>query len=182
MKQKGSPIPFANKLYFFEKERINKIKCTFLQFASLHLSFSSGYPSMSVSFPHRYPLPAQPIPHWQDKWNNSEKSDSKSVQLLYINNCALARRLFIRMHEWCETLPDKWLIHLFLQNTGHWHHRGWSGCCCSWPPACSLSPDLLWNQIYSCRSDRSPVQEWAGLGISLFRSKGHRNKTICCCM
>lgn len=40
---------------------------TFLQLTSLHLSFSSGYPSISVSFPHRNPFPAQPIPHWKDR-------------------------------------------------------------------------------------------------------------------
>lgn len=45
---------------------------TFLQLGSLHLSFSSGYPSMSVSFPHKYPLPAQPIPHCQEKGSSLE--------------------------------------------------------------------------------------------------------------
>lgn len=34
---------------------------------------------MSVSFPHRCPFPAQPIPHWQDKWNSLE-TDSRSAR------------------------------------------------------------------------------------------------------
>lgn len=67
---------------FWKKKK--KIKFTFLQFASLHLSFSSGYPSMSVSFPHRYPLPAQPIPHWQDKWI-SENQIASICSSVYIN-------------------------------------------------------------------------------------------------
>lgn len=88
-------------------------------------------------------------------------------------------KLFIRMHKWCEKLPDKRLIHLFLQYTGRWCRRGWSGCCCSWPLAYSPSPGLLWNQTYSCRSDRSPVQEWGRVRLNLFRLKSHRNESIC---
>lgn len=38
-------------------------RSTFLQFLSLHWSLLSGYPSISVSFPHTWPLPAQPTPH-----------------------------------------------------------------------------------------------------------------------
>lgn len=139
---------------------------TFLQFGSLHLSFSSGYPSMSVSFPHRYPLPAQPIPHWQDKWNPSE------TQTARVWSC-----------EWqtCEILPDKWWSHPSLGCTGRWCHRGWSGCCHSWAPACSPSPDLLWSPTYSCRSDTSPAQERKGhLVFFGRRSKIHTKKRQFC--
>lgn len=65
---------------------------TFLQFASLHFSFSSGYPSMSVSFPQRYPFPAQPIPHWEDKLKPLRTRLVWSCKLKKINkkNCPLS--------------------------------------------------------------------------------------------
>lgn len=55
--------------------------------------------------------------------------------------------------------PDRWWNRPSLGYTERWRHRGWSGCCRSWSPACSPSPDLQWNRTYSCRSGRSPVRE-----------------------
>lgn len=119
---------------------------TFLQFASLHFSFSSGYPSMSVSFPQRYPFPAQPIPHWEDKL--------KPLGMRLVWSCKLKRKKKLSIF-----LPDRWWNRPSLGYTERWRHRGWSGCCRSWSPACSPSPDLQWNRTYSCRSGRSPVRE-----------------------
>lgn len=58
-----------------------------------------------------------------------------------------------------KVLLDKWWSRPSLGCTGRWHHTGWSGCCRSWSPACSPSPDPLWSRSCSCRSGRSPAHE-----------------------
>lgn len=65
-------------------------------------------------------------------------------------------------------LPDRWWSRPSLGYTERWRHRGWSGCCRSWSPACSPSPDLLWNRTCSCRSGRSPVHEQRHLFFGFF--------------
>lgn len=57
--QKWFLIPQLIKCYRVQRMAIS----TFIQLLSLHWRLLSGYESMSVSFPHTRPLPAQPTPH-----------------------------------------------------------------------------------------------------------------------
>lgn len=108
---------------------------------------------MSVSLPQRYPFPAQPMPHWEEEWRMKPPRIEWKKKKKHIEFSVKKKK------KRKKVLPDKWWSRPSLGYTGRWRHTGWSGCCRSWSPACSPSPDPLWSRSCSCRSGRSPVHE-----------------------